>query len=227
MPRAKLTKRKIDYTPCPSSGQIFLRDSEIPGFALRLSQGAKSFVLEMRVNGRPRRVTLGLYGALTLEQARDDARSMIGRIVRGEDPTEQKRSKREEPTFGNLSDLFRKDHFPRLQKSTVDLYRIVLEKHLAAFRNRKLSSIGKGDIARLHAEIYNSIAAFAPECREMAERTNRPISVIKENIERLLHSCRCLARLEEDGHPLELHVTWALAAVKALRSAHAALISRR
>ncbi len=50
----KLTKQVIDLTPCPSAGQVFIRDTELPGFALRVTKGRKSFVLEKRIRGRMR-----------------------------------------------------------------------------------------------------------------------------------------------------------------------------
>ena len=68
MPR--LTKQVIDATPFPPAGQVFVRDAELSGFALRVTQGRKSFVLEKRIRGRMRRLTIGPYGPLTVEQAR-------------------------------------------------------------------------------------------------------------------------------------------------------------
>ena len=68
MPR--LTKQLIDETPFPATGQVFVRDTELRGFALRVTQGRKAFILEKRIRGRMRRLTLGLYGPITLEQAR-------------------------------------------------------------------------------------------------------------------------------------------------------------
>jgi hypothetical protein len=67
----KLTKRLIDATRALASGQVFIRDDELPGFALRVTAGgAKSFILERRIHGRPRRITLGAFGAMTVERAR-------------------------------------------------------------------------------------------------------------------------------------------------------------
>ena len=68
MPR--LTKQLIDETPFPAAGQVFVRDTELAGFGLRVTQGRKSFILEKRIRGRMRRFTLGPYGPLILDQAR-------------------------------------------------------------------------------------------------------------------------------------------------------------
>lgn len=44
MPR--LTKQLIDETPFPAAGQVFVRDIELSGFALRVTKGRKSLILE-------------------------------------------------------------------------------------------------------------------------------------------------------------------------------------
>jgi hypothetical protein len=55
----KLTKRVLDATPCPAERQVFLRDADLPGFAVRLTNGGKVFILEKRIHGRMRRMTIG------------------------------------------------------------------------------------------------------------------------------------------------------------------------
>src|SRR3569832_1569417 len=61
----KLTKRHVDSLPAPASGQVFIRDSELKGFALRItSNGVKSFIVEKRINGKVRRITLARYPVL-------------------------------------------------------------------------------------------------------------------------------------------------------------------
>jgi hypothetical protein len=55
----KLTKQVIDEAPFPSAGQVLVRDTELPGFGLRVTKGRKSFILEKRIHGRMRRLTIG------------------------------------------------------------------------------------------------------------------------------------------------------------------------
>ncbi len=84
----RLIKTIIDkIEPTPDRDQVFYRDEQLKGFALRVSaRGVKSFVVEKRINGRVKRMTLGKYGNLTVESARKEALSVLGNIARGENP---------------------------------------------------------------------------------------------------------------------------------------------
>ena len=64
------------------------------GFALRVTpKGVKSFIVETRINGKVKRVTLGKYGNLTAEEARKMAKDFIGKVARGDDPVAEKQTK--------------------------------------------------------------------------------------------------------------------------------------
>jgi hypothetical protein len=66
---SKLTKRLVDAAGV-AKGELFLWDDELPGFGLRVkTSGAKSFLIQYRnANGRSRRLTVGRYGVLTVEE---------------------------------------------------------------------------------------------------------------------------------------------------------------
>ncbi len=76
------------------------------GFAVRLTPHVKSFVLDRRINGRMRRITLGHYGDLTVDQARNIAQQMGGAIAKGEDPAQVKIDKKREATFRYLEEQY-------------------------------------------------------------------------------------------------------------------------
>jgi hypothetical protein len=60
----KLIKTFVDKAPSPiDKDQIFYRDDQLKGFALRItSKGVKSFVVEKSIGNKIRRITLGKYG---------------------------------------------------------------------------------------------------------------------------------------------------------------------
>ncbi len=75
----KLTKNSADAIKPPlDKPQAFYKDDFLKGFALRItSNGVKSFVIEKLINDKVRRITLGRYGQLTVEQARKQAQKLL------------------------------------------------------------------------------------------------------------------------------------------------------
>src|SRR5258708_30060687 len=88
----KLTKRVVDAARA-ARGELFLWDDELPGFGLRVkASGAKSFLVQYRnANGRSRRLTVGRYGVLTVEEGRRQAKLALAAVVKGADPAESKK----------------------------------------------------------------------------------------------------------------------------------------
>ena len=76
MPTTKLTKRAVDSFAPASDKQIVYWDSEIRGFGVRvLKSGLRTFILQYRNSeGIKRRINLGRFGIMTVEQARDLAK---------------------------------------------------------------------------------------------------------------------------------------------------------
>ncbi|NYT61456.1 integrase family protein [Alcaligenaceae bacterium] len=86
--RIKLTQGRVDGFSCPAGkDQDFLRDSEMPGLALRATAaGHKGYVYEGKLDGKTIRVTIGDPEALNLTEARDKAAEIRVMIRAGRDP---------------------------------------------------------------------------------------------------------------------------------------------
>jgi integrase len=99
----KLTKRAVDAARAAKS-ELFLWDEELPGFGLRVkASGAKSFLVQYRnANGRSRRLTVGRFGILTVEEARRQAKLLLAEVVKGSDPAETKKLARGAMTIEEL-----------------------------------------------------------------------------------------------------------------------------
>ncbi|WP_420143800.1 Arm DNA-binding domain-containing protein [Sphingobium sp.] len=92
----------------PETGQKYLWDAELRGFGVRaLPSGLKAFVLQYRdADGQSRRIVLGRYGVLTVEQARSEARIKLGEIAKGGDPVVERGNARSAPTVGEIWDWY-------------------------------------------------------------------------------------------------------------------------
>ncbi len=150
----RLNKSMVDRAPIPAAGQVFIRDGELKGFALRITAGGvRSFVVEKRIDGRVKRVTLGRYGELTVEQARREAQKTLGKIATGINPiAEREHDRLRRTTLAHAWEDFqaaRKDLKPR----TLYDYGRYMAVVFGDWQNRPLASISKEMVARRHAQL--------------------------------------------------------------------------
>lgn len=109
----RLTKRLIDNL-APSEKDAFFWDKELSGFGARIwPSGRITFIAKYRVgggrSGATRRLAIGTYGALTVDEARALAKKALGSVAHGEDPAGAKQAKRREMTVGQLIELYGKE----------------------------------------------------------------------------------------------------------------------
>jgi integrase len=115
--------------------------------------GTRSFVLYRRVNGKPTRILLGHFPAMTLEQSRDAASLRGAEIVRGIDPNEVKRERRRDMPLGDAFDLFQDKVKSSGRSSTVVSHKSRFDTCLGIWKDRRLSSIKREDVVLLHQTI--------------------------------------------------------------------------
>jgi len=110
MATRKLTKRVVDESVAGAGDQI-VWDSELPGFGLRVrSGGSKTFIAQYRAgggrSGTSRRLTIGRYGVLTVDEARAEAKKVLALVAQGNDPSQVRQAKRREMTVTDLVELY-------------------------------------------------------------------------------------------------------------------------
>lgn len=73
----RLNKALCEQRP-PASGFLEIWDTVVTGFGIRISsKGRRSFMVQTTEGGHRRRAIIGQYGDISLEAARDEARSII------------------------------------------------------------------------------------------------------------------------------------------------------
>jgi integrase len=119
-----ITLRQVDQL---SVGQR-LWDDKVPGFCVRCQGRSKTFGLQIRIRGKQRWLTIGRWGVLTPEEARQQARILLGRLAAGEDITGQRERFKALPTVDELAEHFLDQHVrTKLKPRTAAEYKRLLE----------------------------------------------------------------------------------------------------
>ncbi len=160
-----ITETFVKRAEFPVTGAVFHRDDAIRGFGLRVNWGGtKAFILEVRVKGRVRRMTLGPWPDLTVLKARRKALEWKAVIADGGDPTVEIERARSEPTFKELADRYLENHAKPHRRSWLRDERRI-KAHFAQWNGRQLSEItpelvvrAQHDIAKQHGRTASNRA---------------------------------------------------------------------
>ena len=170
----KLTKRIVDNAD-KDRGRHCLWDTELKGFGVQVEPtNTKTYIVRYRPKGLgrsgPRRFfKLGRHGDLTPDEAREQAKIVLGKVANGEDPAVSLKleraalaESRHTLTFSKLSALFMCEHAEILRKaSTASLYEILLRKHIEPRLGAALAhNLTRADVTALHLSMKtNQITA--------------------------------------------------------------------
>lgn len=155
MARGKITKRSVDAI-CPGNQDGYLWDDELAGFGLKVTPtGRKTYLIQYRLGGRrgrTRRVTIGKHGVVTADQARTEAKRLLGEVAAGNDPAETRDKANAEKTVHELLERFLTEHVDaKLRRRTIEEYRRTSKIDiLPKLGPRRMNDIGRTDIARIH-----------------------------------------------------------------------------
>lgn len=152
MAKIKLTKSAVDAAQ-PQAQAIELRDTLVPGFLCKITPaGRKVFMLQYRTNaGERRKPALGLFGELTVEQARSLAQEWLAQVRRGGDPAADKAEARQAPTVEELCKKFMEDYSKKRNKPSTRVgYQGVIDRCIIRLLGRKkVHDVKRPDVAGL------------------------------------------------------------------------------
>jgi integrase len=179
-------------------------DSAIPGFFARLRGGRLSFGFGYRYHGKERRMVLGEYGPLTIDQARDLAGPLYATVRAGGDPLAERQARRERrATFGDVAAAYLEDLEERAatgarrgRRSTLGEFRGLLERHvLPRLGSKEIAAIGLEDVEAVHRALWKTPAT--------ANRALTTVSAVLGFAERRRlrpigsNPCKLVSRLKE------------------------------
>ena len=159
----KLTKRFIDsLMPHPAQNDQTLWDDTLKGFGVRVRRsGAMSWVIMYRNrDNRLRKYTIGQVGALTPDEARDEARLKLADVHRGIDPGADKSAQRTAMTVGELCDQYQQSSKGRVKDSTWAMDQSRIDCHVKPLLgSRKVVSLKLTDIEALQRDVASGKSA--------------------------------------------------------------------
>ncbi len=148
-----LTARSVENAKPDRSRRRELPDGALPGFYLVVQpSGAKSWAVRYRVEGKPKKFTLGPYPRLSLGDARERARAALRLASEGRDPGALKLSTQQEIDaaiklrFGAVVAEFIERYAKPRNRTWPETERLLTKADLAAWQDRDLRTITRSDI---------------------------------------------------------------------------------
>jgi integrase len=144
---------KLSYAKADNAAD-YRWDDKLRGFGLRIyPSGRRAFVIVYRnATGTKRFLTLGDYGSLTLDAAREMAKDKLGEVRKGADPQADKQEKRREITFNELADRYL-EHFEHHKRSCHDDKQRLRDHLRPVLGHRKVTEITLRQLEQLHTSI--------------------------------------------------------------------------
>ncbi|MGR3512748.1 MAG: tyrosine-type recombinase/integrase [Paracoccaceae bacterium] len=162
MARALTTKTIENLKPNPEKRQE-VPDPALSGLYLVVQQtGVKSWALRYRYAGKPRKLTLGRWPVMGLQDARLAASEALEAVEHGRDPGQEKKAEKaarratgDRDSIEALIDLYAKRHLSTLKSGATA--KRELERHaVEAWQGREVHSITRRDVIDLLDSIVDS-----------------------------------------------------------------------
>lgn len=219
MPKGRISKRTVDSLTCRiGRDRTFLWDDAISGFGVAAFPGGKKvYVAQYRKNGRSSRVAIGTHGRLAPDEARSEAKKLLGLAEQGVDIAVQRRQARAMRTFAQISAEFMELHVgPKRKPRTYDGYQTMLKRHvIPAIGSKRICAVSRGDIVKLHAqlsatpgaanrvvELISAVWNWAAK-RDIVAFTDNPVKGLERNPERKCERFLTSSELARLGEALD------------------------
>ncbi len=145
----RLTEQAIRKLPEPEKGNRIFYDDRVRGLGIRVTAAsARSFILNFRINGRERRLTIGSWPEWSTTAARERAKELRQEIDRGVDPLAEKQQLHTDLSFGELVEEYLRVEASK-QKRSKEYARMLKRDALPKWRNLRAADIRRRDVIAL------------------------------------------------------------------------------
>lgn len=203
-PPVRLTKAVVQGLSAPSKGYLLTWDKDLKGFGIRVTaRGAKSWVLQTRIKGRSRRLTIGRYPGVQPEVARTKATKLVGQVANDGDPVADKARQKIagitlERAFTEYTETRRRRDGKALKDRTRADMLAALDESFEDWKSRPITGINREMVKRrygervavsparanvafryLRAVMYYAVASYR-DSENRPVLTDNPVSVLSE-----------------------------------------------
>lgn len=164
MTKQRLTKKAVDGLE-PRDRDYVEWCGALPGFGCRVrTSGTKTFIAMYRIGGRNapvKRVTIGPYGKLTVEEARGMATEVLAKARLGQDTAEERAKQRAQMTVAQLCDEYLRQGCDLKKASTIETDKGRIARHIKPLLGKKLvGSIKRADVEKFMRDVANGQTAM-------------------------------------------------------------------
>ena len=153
--RINFTKKTLeDLLPSEKDQTYF--DTKVDGLYLIVrAGGSKAFWIRGRIYGEQKKIKIGKFPDLSIENARKRAEEYKGKIAVDQNPVEEKIRLTNDITFGRMFEDFIENYAKSHKKSWRDDVSAV-NNHLPHWKNKRASSITRTDVREIHLKFGNA-----------------------------------------------------------------------
>ncbi|NUQ64417.1 MAG: site-specific integrase [Pirellulales bacterium] len=159
--RIPFSKQRLAALPVPDKGRVYWHDTGQPGLTCCVTEaGTKTYYLYRWVLGHPERIRIAKFGEVSVEQARDEARRLVGEIATGKNPQVERVGRRGEPTIGEAWEHWLADAKLRSRPQSIENAVSKYDLYIRPWEKRRLSTVTADMVARWHSSIGSKTFAF-------------------------------------------------------------------
>jgi integrase len=158
---------KVVAAATPRERTYDIADDGLAGFCVRVTPaGCKTFSIRYRSpTGDLRRLGLGRFPAVRVEDARKRARQLLGEVARGEDPQATRKARQRAESVADLCKWYLEEYVPAKKRSAQSRRTdaCYVRKHLMKrpeLARKSVAAVSEHDIERLKREMADRPGAF-------------------------------------------------------------------